>query len=216
MFLCINDIKGRASLILTKPLPLGGPTRQVSYSPKFLSFKQGSGVSSFSDKGRVGRYSAYSQISTARRTTSRLVSLSEYLNDVAIFFYTHLKDLEHTLDADHLYSKGSLSVTVAHTPSDMILVVALCISYGGLSVKKFYTTRHSARSDRSTLQITHADLSVNFLFKEDINVVSKPRDAIYKDRNEQKKMMQETEVHKFSDGTLCRIQDKLDYKVKDF
>ncbi|GJV89031.1 hypothetical protein Tco_1532969 [Tanacetum coccineum] len=55
----------------------------------------------------------------------------------------------------------------------------------------------------------------NFLFKEDINVVSKPRDAIYKDRNEQKKMMQETEVHKFSDGTLCRIQDKLDYKVGD-
>ncbi|GKG46049.1 hypothetical protein Tco_0498495, partial [Tanacetum coccineum] len=29
-------------------------------------------------------------------------------------------------------------------------------------------------------------------------------------------MMRETEVHKFSDGTLNRILDKLDHMVKDF
>nr|GEZ89881.1 hypothetical protein [Tanacetum cinerariifolium]GFA65615.1 hypothetical protein [Tanacetum cinerariifolium] len=39
---------------------------------------------------------------------------------------------------------------------------------------------------------------------------------IYKDINDQKKMMQETEVHKFSDGTLHRILEKLDHMVKDF
>ncbi|GKA07990.1 hypothetical protein Tco_0687321 [Tanacetum coccineum] len=36
------------------------------------------------------------------------------------------------------------------------------------------------------------------------------------DRNDQKKMMRLNEVHKFSDGTLMRIQDKLAYMVKDF
>nr|GFA94288.1 hypothetical protein [Tanacetum cinerariifolium] len=40
--------------------------------------------------------------------------------------------------------------------------------------------------------------------------------VIYRDRNDQKKMMRETEVHKFSDGTLNRILDKLDHMVKDF
>ncbi|GKA23521.1 hypothetical protein Tco_0709554 [Tanacetum coccineum] len=40
--------------------------------------------------------------------------------------------------------------------------------------------------------------------------------VIYKDRNDQKMMMRETEVHKFSDGTLNRIIDKLDHMVKDF
>ncbi|GKC31114.1 putative ribonuclease H-like domain-containing protein, partial [Tanacetum coccineum] len=45
---------------------------------------------------------------------------------------------------------------------------------------------------------------------------SKPRVVIYKDIYEQKKMMQETKVHKFSDGTLNRILDKLDHMVKDF
>ncbi|GJW83798.1 putative reverse transcriptase domain-containing protein [Tanacetum coccineum] len=51
---------------------------------------------------------------------------------------------------------------------------------------------------------------------KDYTIVSKPRVVIYRDRNEQKKMMRETEVHKFSDGTLCRIRDKLDHMVKDF
>ncbi|GKA70944.1 hypothetical protein Tco_0777083 [Tanacetum coccineum] len=35
-------------------------------------------------------------------------------------------------------------------------------------------------------------------------------------RNDQKKMMREYEVHRFSDGTLTRVLDKLDYMVKDF
>ncbi|GJV00774.1 hypothetical protein Tco_1330044 [Tanacetum coccineum] len=56
----------------------------------------------------------------------------------------------------------------------------------------------------------------DFLFKEDYIIVSKPRAVIYKDRNNQKKMMRETEVHKFSDGTLTRILEKLDHMVKDF
>nr|GEY97102.1 hypothetical protein [Tanacetum cinerariifolium] len=39
---------------------------------------------------------------------------------------------------------------------------------------------------------------------------------IYKDRNDQKKMMKLPEVYKFSDGTLTRILEKLDHMVKDF
>ncbi|GJU82605.1 hypothetical protein Tco_1284970 [Tanacetum coccineum] len=55
-----------------------------------------------------------------------------------------------------------------------------------------------------------------FLFKEDYIIVSKPKAVIYIDKNDQKKMMRETKVHKFSDGTLNRILDELDHMVKDF
>ncbi|GJX06959.1 hypothetical protein Tco_0194891 [Tanacetum coccineum] len=51
---------------------------------------------------------------------------------------------------------------------------------------------------------------------QDYTIVSKPRAVIYRDINDQKKMMRETEVHKFSDGTLNRIMDKLDHMLKDF
>ncbi|GJR62593.1 hypothetical protein Tco_1504755 [Tanacetum coccineum] len=56
----------------------------------------------------------------------------------------------------------------------------------------------------------------DFLFKEDYTIVSKPRAVIYRDRNEVKKIMRINEVHKFSDGTLTRVLDKLDHMVKDF
>ncbi|GJR07416.1 hypothetical protein Tco_0790068 [Tanacetum coccineum] len=56
----------------------------------------------------------------------------------------------------------------------------------------------------------------DFLFKEDYTIVSEPRAVIYRDRNDQKKMMRETDVHRFSDGILQRILDKLNHIVKDF
>ncbi|GKA88737.1 hypothetical protein Tco_0810501 [Tanacetum coccineum] len=58
--------------------------------------------------------------------------------------------------------------------------------------------------------------ATNFLFKEYNTIVSEPRAVIYRDRNNQKKMMRESKVHKFSNGTLTRILEKLDHMVKDF
>ncbi|GJW82542.1 hypothetical protein Tco_0146517 [Tanacetum coccineum] len=54
----------------------------------------------------------------------------------------------------------------------------------------------------------------DFLFKEDYTIVSKPQVKIYRDSNDQKKIMRETEVHKFSDDTLTRILEKLDTWLK--
>ncbi|GJV84316.1 hypothetical protein Tco_1524214 [Tanacetum coccineum] len=56
----------------------------------------------------------------------------------------------------------------------------------------------------------------DFLFKKDYTIVHKLRGVIYRDRNDQKKLMRETEVHKFSDETLTRILEKLDYMVKEY
>ncbi|GKE32007.1 hypothetical protein Tco_1451329 [Tanacetum coccineum] len=72
---------------------------------------------------------------------------------------------------------------------------------------------HLSGADK--VHLFNADAS-KFLFKEDYTIVSKPRAVIYRDRTDQKKMMRETEVHKFSDGMLNRIMDKLDHMVKDF
>nr|GEZ45133.1 hypothetical protein [Tanacetum cinerariifolium] len=72
-------------------------------------------------------------------------------------------------------------------------------------------------SYQTKLNLTQLDWDASdFLFKEYYTIVSKSWAVIYRDRNNQKKMMQETEVHKFSDGTLHRILEKLDHMVKDF
>ncbi|GJU16828.1 hypothetical protein Tco_1144794, partial [Tanacetum coccineum] len=56
----------------------------------------------------------------------------------------------------------------------------------------------------------------DFPFKEDYTIVFKPRAVIYRDRDDNRKMMRKDEVHKFSDGMLTRIKEKLDFMVKDF
>ncbi|GJW06884.1 hypothetical protein Tco_1569307 [Tanacetum coccineum] len=70
-------------------------------------------------------------------------------------------------------------------------------------------------NDFEDLYLLHLQGKLNHL-SEDFTIVHKPRAVIYRDKNDQKKMMQETEVHKFSDGTLIRILEKLDHMVKDF
>ncbi|GKF51322.1 hypothetical protein Tco_0147789 [Tanacetum coccineum] len=73
------------------------------------------------------------------------------------------------------------------------------------------------KSYQTKLNLTESNWDTSsFLFKEDYTIVSKPRAVIYRVWNDQKKMMRETEVHKFSDGTLTRILEKLDHMVKDF
>ncbi|GJV78074.1 MAK10-like protein [Tanacetum coccineum] len=56
----------------------------------------------------------------------------------------------------------------------------------------------------------------DYYFKEDYTIVPKPRAVVYRDRNNQRKLMRLNELHKFSDGTLTRVMEKLDQMVKDF
>ncbi|GKC04724.1 hypothetical protein Tco_0996334 [Tanacetum coccineum] len=58
--------------------------------------------------------------------------------------------------------------------------------------------------------------AADYYFKEDYTIVPKPRAIVYKDRNDQRKLMRLNELHKFSDGTLTRVMEKLDHMVKDF
>ncbi|GJW82476.1 hypothetical protein Tco_0146451 [Tanacetum coccineum] len=107
--------------------------------------------------------------------------------------------------------------------------------------KEFYITRYSAPSDRSAVRSHMQILSVvslktfsryGYIYLKEI-VLGRSDYKEYKisesdfknlhlndfedlDRNNQKKMMRETKVHKFSDGTLIRILKKLDFMVKDY
>ncbi|GJT84066.1 hypothetical protein Tco_1058408 [Tanacetum coccineum] len=58
--------------------------------------------------------------------------------------------------------------------------------------------------------------ATDYSFKEYYMIVPKPRAVIYKDRNDQRKLIRLNDIHKFSDGTLTRVMEKLDHMVKDF
>ncbi|GJW42594.1 hypothetical protein Tco_0071393 [Tanacetum coccineum] len=113
------------------------------------------------------------------------------------------------------------------------------ISHWWFKHKEFYIIRHSAPFDHHAVRSHMRILSVvslktfsryGYTYLKEI-VLRKADYKEYKiseadfknlhpndfeDLNNQKKMMRESKVHKFSDDTLTRILEKLDHMVKDF
>ncbi|GJX10525.1 hypothetical protein Tco_0200384 [Tanacetum coccineum] len=186
---------------VSKPLPLGGPPGQVTIQSQFFFNKDLEYLVS-GDKGRRSILSI-SRPKAAQYLDFRLEELvlslwieSECEYDIrAVYVRLNAADSQCNLSLD--YER-----------------------YGIPSYKEFTLLPASSSEWIESYQtklnlITDWDAS-DFLFKEDYTIVSKPRVVIYRDINDQKKMMRETKVHKFSDGTLQRILDKLDHMVKDF
>ncbi|GJW18214.1 hypothetical protein Tco_0025650 [Tanacetum coccineum] len=75
---------------------------------------------------------------------------------------------------------------------------------------------HLSKTDKTCLHtavniwIRNLD-AADYYFKEDYTIVPKPRAVVYRDRNDQRKLLRLNELHKFSDGTLTRVMEKLDH-----
>nr|GEV12028.1 zinc finger, CCHC-type [Tanacetum cinerariifolium] len=58
--------------------------------------------------------------------------------------------------------------------------------------------------------------ATGFEYKHDYTVIDSPRAVIFQDKYAVQMMMRFNEIHKFSDGTLQKIDEALDYRVKEF
>ncbi|GJW67313.1 hypothetical protein Tco_0121737 [Tanacetum coccineum] len=72
---------------------------------------------------------------------------------------------------------------------------------------------HLPKTDKTSLY-TAVNIWIRNL--KDYTIVPKPRAVVYRDKNDQRKLMRLNELHKFSDGTLTRVMEKMDQMVKDF
>ncbi|GJW62058.1 hypothetical protein Tco_0111393 [Tanacetum coccineum] len=130
-----------------------------------------------------------------REIVLRRADYNEYKISEKDFKSLHPNDFE---DLNILHIQGKLD----HLPNRIRL-----ISAQRLGIESYQT--------KLNLEQPNWDES-DFPFKEDYTIVFKPRVVIYRDRDDNRKMMRIDEVHKFSDGTLTRIKEKLDFMVKDF
>ncbi|GJU77812.1 hypothetical protein Tco_1274882, partial [Tanacetum coccineum] len=192
---------------VSKPLPLGGPPGQVTIQPQFLFNKDLEYLVSGSKERRNAL--SISKLKAANYPDFRLEELVSSL---------------------WIKSEREYDISAAHG-----------ISHWWFKRKEFYINRHSSPFNRRVVRSYMRILSVvglktisrySYTYLKDIVLriadyneykISEsdfknlhPNDFEDLDRNDQKKMMRETKVHKFSDGTLNRILDKLDHMVKDF
>ncbi|GKA48833.1 hypothetical protein Tco_0741791 [Tanacetum coccineum] len=123
-------------------------------------------------------------------------------NDFEDLYRLHLKgNLNHLSSVDKVHLFNAINLWIRN------IVIKKCMEDMQLRIKSYQTK----------LNLTQPSWdATDFLFKEDYTIVHKPRTIIYRDRNNQNKMMKESEVHKFSDGTLIRILEQLDHMVKEY
>ncbi|GKB08740.1 hypothetical protein Tco_0837052, partial [Tanacetum coccineum] len=60
------------------------------------------------------------------------------------------------------------------------------------------------------------DDATGYEFKHDYTIIESPRAVVFPVDNNDQKIMRFNEIYKFSDGTLTRIMEALDYRVKEF
>ncbi|GKC41872.1 hypothetical protein Tco_1059594 [Tanacetum coccineum] len=207
---------------VSKPLPLGGPPGQLKAayyqdfrleelvpslwieSEREYDVSAAYGISHWWFKRKEFYITRHSAPSDRRAVRSHMKILSVIsLKTFSRYGYTFLREIV-LRRADYKEYKISEADFKNLHPNDFEDLYLLHLQ-GNLN--------HLSGADK--VHLFNADTS-DFLFKEDYTIVNKPRAIIYKDRNDQKKMMRENELHKFSDDTLTRIREKLDHMVKDF
>ncbi|GJX24213.1 hypothetical protein Tco_0228658 [Tanacetum coccineum] len=206
---------------ISKPLPLGGPPGQVTIQTRYFFNRDmeylvlAYGISYWWFKRKefyITRYSAPSD-SNAVRSHIKILSVVS-LKTFSRYGYTYLKEIV-LRRADYKEYKISEADFKNLHPNDFEDLYLLNLQgklnhlYG--SDKVHLSTIVNLWTRNIVIRQRVEDLQLEYY-----TIVYKPRAIIYKDINNQKKIMLESEVHKFSDGTLTRILEKLDYMVKDY
>ncbi|GJX33148.1 hypothetical protein Tco_0243003 [Tanacetum coccineum] len=199
----VNPEGNRVVPEVSKPLPLGGPPGQVTIQLQYFFNKDMKYLVS-GNKERMNALStsklkaAFYQDFGLEELVPALWIKSEHEYDISAAYADY---------KDYKISEADFKNLHPNDFEDMNIIIRKHVEDLQLGIESYQTK----------LNLTEPSWdATDFLFKEDYTIVSKPRVIIYRDRNNQKKMMRESKVHKFNDGTLTRILEKLDDMVKDF
>ncbi|GJS62238.1 hypothetical protein Tco_0657022 [Tanacetum coccineum] len=208
-----------------EPLPLGGPPGQVTIQPQFFFNKDLDYLLTGDKERRIAL--SISKLKAARYLDFGLEELvpslwveSEREYDIsAVYGITHWwfrrKEFyinKHSESSDREAVRSQMRIL-------SVISVKVFEKYGYNYLREIILRRADYQEDKTRSlkqQSTCGKETADYYFKEDYTIVPKPRAVVYRDRNDQRKLMRLNELHKFSDGTLTRVMEKLDHMVKDF
>nr|GEV40050.1 integrase, catalytic region, zinc finger, CCHC-type, peptidase aspartic, catalytic [Tanacetum cinerariifolium] len=189
---------------VSKLLPLGGPPGQEFYITRHSApfdrcvVRSHMWILSVISIKTFERYGyAYLRDIVIRRADYNEYKISEanfknlHPNDFEDLYLLHLQGkLNHLPGSDKVHLYNAINMWIRN------IVIRQRVGDLQLGIKSYQTKRNLTEPRWDDL---------DFLFKEDYTIVSKPRSVIYKDRYDQKKTLKVNKVHKFSNGTLTRI-----------
>ncbi|GJX40273.1 hypothetical protein Tco_0255263 [Tanacetum coccineum] len=108
---------------------------------------------------------------------------------------------------DHLSSSDKRMLSTAVKLWTRNLVIRQRVEDFQLGIESYQTQRNLTKIGW---------YAIGYEFKHDYTIIESPRAVIFPVNNNERKIMRFNEIYKFSDGTLTRILETLDYRVKEF
>ncbi|GKB58845.1 hypothetical protein Tco_0915031 [Tanacetum coccineum] len=182
---------------VNRPLPLGGPPGHVTIQTEFF-FNKDLEYLRYGSEGNAALHSRFlNEVQNMASLTGGLLDRSSTLTDMILRHVEKIADhQEHTIaekDFKNMY------------PSDFEDLNLLLLQ-GHLD--------HLSGSDKRIPKLS--DSTAGYEFKHDYTIIEYPREVVFPVNNNERKIMRFNKIYKFSDGTLTRILETLDYIVKEF
>ncbi|GJY09589.1 hypothetical protein Tco_0377774 [Tanacetum coccineum] len=195
---------------VNEPLPLGGPLGHVTIQPQFFFNKdleylrygsKGSNPALSISKMKAASYPDFG--------LKLLVPEQMWIDDVCTYDIMS-SESKHTQDTGHLdhipgLDKQMLSTAVKQWTRN--LVIRQRVKDFQLGIESYQTQLNLTKPGWD---------ATGYEFKHDYTIIESPRAVVFPVDNNDRKIMRFNEIYKFSDGTLTRILEALDYRVKEF
>ncbi|GJW60077.1 hypothetical protein Tco_0109412 [Tanacetum coccineum] len=198
-----------------RPLPLGGRPGHKFYTERHDSLSHRREVRKHMQILSVVRIKAYSRYGydylseiVLRRADFQEHKIAE--KDFKNLYPSDFEDLNLLLlqgHLDHLPGSDKRMLSTAVKLWTRNLVIRQRVEDFQLSIESYQTQ----------LNLTKPGWDAKgFEFKHDYTIIECPRAVVLPVNNNEQKIMRFNEIYKFSDGTLTRILEALDYRVKEF
>nr|GEZ09830.1 retrotransposon protein, putative, Ty3-gypsy subclass [Tanacetum cinerariifolium] len=148
-----------------------------------------------------------------KKIVLRRADLNEHIIAERDFKYLYLSDFEDLFllnlqgHLNHLPPKGKKILSTAVNLWTRHMVIKQCVEDFQLAIESYQTQLNLTKPRWD---------ATSFEYKHNFTVIDSPRAVTFRDKYEVQMIMRFSEIHKFSDGTLHRINEALDYQVRDF
>ncbi|GJR03001.1 hypothetical protein Tco_0525985, partial [Tanacetum coccineum] len=181
---------------VNQPLPLGGPSVQNMASLT---------------SGLIDRSSILTDM--ILRRVEKIAEFQEHTiaeKDFKNMYPSDFKDLNLLLlqgNLDHLPGSDKRMLSTAVKLWTRNLVIRQQVEDFQLGIESYQTQLNLTKPGWD---------ATGYEFKHDYTIIESPRAVVFPVNNNERKIMRFNKIYKFSDGTLTRILEALDYRVKEF
>ncbi|GJX61198.1 hypothetical protein Tco_0294098 [Tanacetum coccineum] len=200
---------------VNQPLPLDGPLGHKFYIDRHDSLSHRKDVKTHMRILSVVRIKAYSRYGYdyLSEIVPRRADFQEHMiaeKDFKNLYPSDFEDLNLLLlqgHLDHLPSSDKRMLSTAVKLWTQNLVIRQRVEDFQLGIEIYQTQLNLTKPGWD---------ATGYEFKHDYTIIESPRAVVFSVDNNDRKIMRFNEIYKFSDGTLTRILEALDYRVKEF